>query len=159
MSLDRDGAYQCDGCPLDVRVERRCPKLVHGQEEDQRALQAKMELPPAPELEEACPRLHAEAVENDREAQRWLADYGDYSRGALARRGGIEDQPLRWLEAQRLIDATVNDWKGKQFEKGRETTPKAPTGMSVDPEFAPLPPVRPAYGTGKRKKKKEGGDD
>lgn len=100
-AFDEGGAYDCAKCDAGRRFILRCAKLTGDEGDDawvalERAKTGRRADARHPE---ACVRHWLE----ESEAMDWLKDAALYEHGALLVTGGIEDQPARWLEAQRII--------------------------------------------------------
>lgn len=103
MALGLPDHLRCETCSDDAKLVRRCPKPA--QDPAWMAAQrAACDRPVDPSHPETCPRLWWERGE----VSGWLLDHKAYKRGALKRTGGLEDQPARWLQAQRIIEATMD---------------------------------------------------
>lgn len=61
---------------------------------------------PDPYHEEACARWKAE--EGMPQVLLWIEDYQTWRTGGLKTRGGLQDQPARWVQAMRSL-ASLDD--------------------------------------------------
>lgn len=96
--------HKCSECQPDVRVMRRCPRSCASPADQARLDEMRLDLPPDPTAPAACLILWLDAPE----PLSWLDDAPDYRAGHLAVAGGVEDQPARWLAAQRVIKGEVD---------------------------------------------------
>lgn len=109
----KGGSHHCAECGAGERFIRRCGKpLPEAWADDEpwlRGEQARAGRLPDPDHAEACARLFAEEGLGG-EVGSWFGDAGLFADGHLLVRGGIEDQPSRWLAAQQVIQSARAEW-------------------------------------------------
>lgn len=113
---------------METRVERFCPKVHPTQGGRHLTLRRRTGRWPDEALTR-CPRLAYDELEHDPRFISWLEDYSLFAAGGVLRRaGGIEEQPIAWLDAMRAIHSAVKDYEAEQLR------PIAEGGVGVDEE-------------------------